>query len=91
MLKKRVAESGMFQETYIRHLLNDLIPQPEPPPDYYSFMKELNHIGNNLNQVAQKAHILNVIDVGRYDAVVNQLIESLNRIEVAVLLPKKRE
>ena len=38
-----------------------------PPPDYYSMMRELHKIGNNLNQIAQKAHVLNVIDVQRYD------------------------
>ena len=31
-------------------------------------MRELYRIGNSLNQVAQKAHTLNVVDVQRYDA-----------------------
>ncbi|MFR2938358.1 plasmid mobilization relaxosome protein MobC [Faecalibacillus intestinalis] len=30
-------------------------------------MKELHAIGNNLNQLARKAHQLNVIDVEQYD------------------------
>jgi len=90
-LKKRVEKSGMFQETFIRHIINDLIPQSKPPPDYYAMMKELHHIGNNLNQIAQKAHVLNVIDAGRYDIAVKQFIDAINKIEEAVLLPKKRE
>jgi hypothetical protein len=38
-----------------------------PPPDYYTMMRELHAIGTNLNQIAQKAHVLNAIDVKRYD------------------------
>ena len=46
-----------------------------PPPDYYAMMQQLYRIGNNLNQIAQKAHTLNVIDVQRYDTAVSQLID----------------
>lgn len=38
-------------------------------------MQQLYRIGNNLNQIAQKAHTLNVIDVQRYDTAVSQLID----------------
>jgi hypothetical protein len=54
-------------------------------------MRELHSIGNNLNQVAQKAHVLNVIDSKRYDEAVKLFIESLTKIEEAVILPKKLE
>ena len=64
---KAVRKSGLSQEVYLRHLINGVVPQDAPPPDYYHFMRELHGVGNNLNQIAQKAHVLGVIDERRYD------------------------
>ena len=59
---KAVRKSGLSQEVYLRHLINGVVPQDAPPPDYYHFMRELHGVGNNLNQIAQKAHVLGVVD-----------------------------
>ena len=90
-LANRAKECGYSREAYIRSLLDRRIPRPMPPPDYHAMMRELHGIGNNLNQVAQKAHILNVIDVQRYDTSVRQFLEAVARIETAVILPVKVE
>ncbi|GHU81350.1 hypothetical protein FACS1894191_8160 [Clostridia bacterium] len=89
--KKRVKKSGLSQEAYVRHLINGLIPTDAPPPDYHNMMRELRAIGNNLNQVAQKAHALNAIDVQRYDAAVSTLNRTVVEITNAVMLPRKIE
>jgi len=65
-LDKKVRRSGLSREAYLRHLIDGVVPQDAPPPDYYSMMRELHGIANNLNQIAQKAHTLNVVDVQRY-------------------------
>jgi len=88
-LNNRAKESGYSREAYIRTLLDGRIPRPMPPPDYHAMMRELHGIGNNLNQVAQKAHVLNVIDVQRYDEALRQFAGAVARIEEAVLLPMK--
>ena len=90
-LKNLTKDSGYSISAYVRSLLNGHIPQSIPPPDYYAMMRELHRIGTNLNQIAQKAHVLNVVDAGRYDVAVKQFIEALRTIEEAVLLPKKLE
>ena len=54
-------------------------------------MRELHKIGNNLNQIAQKAHVLNVIDVQRYDQEVRKFNEAVRKITEAVILPEKNE
>jgi len=90
-LKNLSAKSGYSKSAYIRSLLNGYIPQPMPPPDYHAMMRELHHIGNNLNQIAQKAHILNIVDSKRYDIAVQMFIDAITKIERAVLLPKKLE
>ena len=88
-LDKRVKKSGLNREAYLRQLINGLVPRNAPPPDYYSMMRELHQIGNNLNQIAQKAHVLNVIDVQRYDREVRKFRQAVEQITEAVVLPEK--
>lgn len=87
-LNKRVKKSRLSREAYLRHLINGRVPRDAPPPDYFSMMRELYHVGNNLNQIAQKAHMLNVIDVQRYDAAVRQFDDIVKRITEAVIKPR---
>jgi hypothetical protein len=89
--KARVKKSGLNQEAYLRHLINGLVPTDAPPPDYFTMMKELHYIGTNLNQIAQKAHILNVLDVKRYDENTALLKKAVVDITNAVMLPRKIE
>lgn len=88
---KLVKKSGVSQEVYLRHLINKLVPRELPPPDFYSMMKELHGIGNNLNQIASKAHTLNVLDVKRYDDNIALLDKAILKISNAVMLPGKIE
>ena len=87
-LFKRVKRSRLSREAYLRHLINDMVPQEAPPPDYYAMMQQLYRIGNSLNQVAQKAHTLTVIDVQRYDAAYRQFETAVKEITEAVVQPK---
>ena len=86
-LAKRVKRSGLSREAYIRQLINGFVPRDAPPPDYYGMMRQLYKIGANLNQIAQKAHVLNVIDVQRYDAGVRVFEDAVKTITKAVVLP----
>lgn len=87
-LQKKANRCNISVAAYIRHLINDLIPQEAPPPDYYSMMQQLYRVGNNLNQIAQKAHTLNVIDVQRYDAACQQFEAAVKTITEAVVNPQ---
>jgi len=88
-LKKRVKKSGLSQEAYVRSIISGLIPTDLPPPDYFSMMNELHRIGVNLNQIAQKAHGLNVLDTKRYDDNIAMLKAAIIEITNAVMLPRK--
>ena len=87
-LQKKAKRCNISVAAYIRHLINDLIPQEAPPPDYYSMMQQLYRIGNSLNQIAQKAHTLNVIDVQRYDDAYHQFEAAVKEITAAVVQPR---
>ena len=54
-LDKKVKKSGLNREAYLRQLISGVVPKDAPPPDYYSMMRELHKIGNNLNQIAHGA------------------------------------
>ena len=88
---KKVKRSGLSREAYLRHLINGVVPQDAPPPDYYHFMRELHGVGNNLNQIAQKAHVLGVIDERRYDEEVKKFDRLVRDITKAVILPRPME
>jgi hypothetical protein len=86
-----VKRSGLPREVYLRHLINGLVPTDAPPPDYFSMMKELRYIGTNLNQIAQKAHILNVLDITRYDENAALMKTAVVNLTNAVMRPRKIE
>jgi len=88
-LNRHVKKSGLSRENYLRHLINGLIPTDLPPPDYHEMMRQLYAIGNNLNQIAHKAHALNKLDVQRYDQNVAHLEEAIRDIHEAVMLPRQ--
>ena len=90
-LNKRVKKSGLSREAYLRHLVNGLVPQDAPPPAYYDFMRELHRIGGNLNQIAQKAHVLGVMDERRYDEEMRKFNQLVRDITKAVILPRTME
>ena len=88
-ISKRAKGSGYAREHYIRTVLDGCIPRPSPPMDYHKMMNEFHAIGTNLNQIAQKAHLLGVIDAKRYDSAVQIFIETIQKIESFMLLPEK--
>lgn len=88
-LDKKVKKSGLSREAYLRQLIAGVVPKDAPPPDYYSMMRELHKVGNNLNQIAQKAHTLNVIDVKRYDEAVREYEAVVKLIMEAVVMPSE--
>ena len=55
-LKKQADNAGLKMEPYIRRLIAGKEISPRPPEEYYKILTELNHIGNNINQIARVAN-----------------------------------
>ena len=88
-LNTAVRKSGLSREVYLRKLIDGIQPKELPPPDFRPMMRQLYYCGNNLNQIARKAHALNVIDVQKYDEAVKlfrDIVADLNR---TVLEPER--
>ena len=83
-LQKLVKRSGLGRETYLRQLIRGVVPRD-------AMMRELYRIGNNLDQIAAKAHTLQVMDVQRYDEAVKEFRDAVRTITEAVVLPEKRK
>ena len=90
-LTRLVSASGLSREAYLRKLISGVVPRKAPPPDFFAMVRELHYIGNNLNQVATKAHALNAIDAKHYDDGVLLFEEAVHKILSAVLDPVPME
>lgn len=65
-LNKRVKSSGLSRETYLRSLVDGVIPKELPKLDFLEILKNLRQINNNMNQVAIKANVYGFIDAKAY-------------------------
>lgn len=87
--RKLVERTGLSAEEYLRQIIKGVVPRDSPPADYYKMMRQFYHVGNALNQIAQKAHTLNVMDVQRYDKAVAEFERAVRDITAAVILPEE--
>lgn len=65
-LNQKVRSTSMSREAYIRAVLSDCVPVETPPASYVDLIKELNHVGNNINQIATVANSLGVLNYKEY-------------------------
>lgn len=85
----KVNRTGLSREAYLRHLMNGVVPQGVPPPDYYSFMERLYQVGNLLEQISRQAQALDVVDASQYKEAVGQFHQLVEDITEAVILPRR--
>lgn len=76
-LMKKVNQSCMSREKFIRHCIKKTNIKTPPTIDFYHWIIECNAIGNNLNQIARK---LNSNESVQYD----YCIETLNNLNTLV-------
>ena len=82
-LNVAVAKTGLSREAYLRKLIAGHQPKELPPPDFRPMMRQLYYCGNNLNQIARKAHALNLIDAQQYDEAVKLFRKTVTEINRA--------
>ena len=87
-LKKNVKKTGLSQETYIRALLAGYAPKELPPPDYHSMMRELNAIGNSINQIAARANATGFFLAEEYAMYMQEFRRTALAIQRAVTQPE---
>ena len=90
-LARNAERCKLTQSAYLRHLIMGFAPREAPPPDYYAMMRQLYSVANNLNQIARKAYVLNIIDTQGYDKYARMAEESILKIMEAVIAPQRME
>lgn len=89
-LIKSSEKVGVPREVYLRMLIMGTAPKEKPTADFYSMMKELNTIGNSLNQIAKVANSKGFINVKAYEENVRKLNGFILEISKAVFTPERR-
>jgi hypothetical protein len=90
-LQKHAKQSGLSREAYLRALINGYVPKTLPSIDYYTMLRELHAIGNNLNQLAAKAHSTGHLDRTSFQREADDLRRAVQQIQEAVTAPEPRQ
>ena len=90
-LKKSSEKVGVPREVYLRMLIMGTQPKEKPLADFYGMMKELNAVGNSLNQIAKVANSKSFINVKAYEENARKLNKFITEISKAVFVPERRD
>ena len=88
-LKRKAKKCKLSQAAYVRFLITGYLPRESPSLEYYSLIRELRAIGNNINQIATVANTTGQIDRATYQQEASTLYRTILKIQEAVLLPDK--
>ena len=68
-LKNQAQKSGLKMEPFVRKLIMGVDVKARPPNEYAQLIKEVNAIGNNINQIAHIANATGTISQNEIDIV----------------------
>ena len=89
VVKHRIVKTGLSKEAYIRSVLLGNIPKEKPDERFYSAMKDLTGIANNVNQLARKANAFGSIHSRMLQVEAEKWSQLQTEIREVVLLPEK--
>ncbi len=89
MLNEKARKAGIKREAYLRFLIKGYVPKTVPPPDYFSMMRELHAIGNNIHQVAARANATGFFMKDEYAQYIEDFRNAVKRIQAAVTFPEE--
>ena len=90
-LNTLVAMAKLSRESYIRMLINGVIPRAAPIKELLETIRLLHNIANNINQIAKQANTNGSIDVEMYKSNYIQLQKQIDEIMWMIRKPTKME
>lgn len=90
-LNTLVAMAKLSRESYIRMLINGVIPRAAPSKELLEMIRLLRNIANNINQIAKQANTNGSIDVEMYKSNYIQLQKQIDEIMWMIREPTKME
>lgn len=90
-LNTLVAMAKLSRESYIRMLINGVIPRAAPSKELLETTKLLRNIANNINQVARIANRNGSVDTETYQSNYADLLDTIDQIMLMMQAPVKME
>ena len=90
-LNTLVAMAKLSRESYIRMLINGVIPRAAPSKELLETTKLLRNIANNINQVARIANRNGSLDTETYQSNYADLLDTIDQIMLMMQAPVKME
>ncbi len=81
-LERNLKKTGISKSSFIRKLILGIEIRPRPPDEYLRLIREVNAIGNNINQIAHIANAEQHISQDKIAEVIqlqNDLIRAVRR------------
>lgn len=80
-LKRQAANAGLKMEPFIRKLIMGADIQPRPPDNVVQLIREINYIGNNINQIAKKVNTENNVSQSQLEEILHLLGEIYREVK----------
>ena len=79
-LKEKAAACALKMEPYIRKLIMGSVIRPRPPDEYVKLLREINAVGNNINQIAHIANAERHISADKIEEVLKMQDEIMRLV-----------
>lgn len=89
VLDTKAAKAGLSKSAYLRSLITGRVPRAQPSADFFALYRELNAIGNSLNQIAAKANAIGFINAQDYIGTAKEVQDMTLKIYQAVTQPEQ--
>lgn len=86
-----VRQSNLSRESYLRMIINGLVPQPSPSDELVEVIRLLRNIANSMNQIACVANTNGFIDTDSYKQNYEELIIKIDEIMILIRQPINME
>ena len=80
-LQRQAENAGLKMEPFIRKLIMGADIQPRPPDNIVQLIREINFIGNNINQIAKKVNTENNVSQSQLEEIFHLLGEIYREVK----------
>lgn len=80
-LQRQAANAGLKMEPLIRKLIMGADIQPRPPDNIAQLIREINAVGNNINQIAKKVNTESCVSQAQLEEILHLLGEIYREVK----------
>lgn len=80
-LQRQADNAGLKMEPFIRKLIMGIEILPRPPDNIAQLIREINAVGNNINQIARKVNTENSVNQAQLEEILHLLGEIYREVK----------